>query len=92
MNETLPTPFFFGPCLPCRRLLNDDSPRTRQLLREVLYGRQGRKRLDIERLMRFAEGLSAYTTDALTNKEVHACLCACLCALAMGVQKGCVYE
>eukprot|EP00200_Dunaliella_tertiolecta_P007083 CAMPEP_0202368102 /NCGR_PEP_ID=MMETSP1127-20130417/294_1 /ASSEMBLY_ACC=CAM_ASM_000462 /TAXON_ID=3047 /ORGANISM="Dunaliella tertiolecta, Strain CCMP1320" /LENGTH=1245 /DNA_ID=CAMNT_0048963455 /DNA_START=1 /DNA_END=3738 /DNA_ORIENTATION=+ len=57
-------------CFPylSRRLLNDDSPRTRQLLREVLYGRQGRKRLDIERLTRFAEGLSAYTTDGLTNR------------------------
>ncbi|KAF5831971.1 hypothetical protein DUNSADRAFT_12335 [Dunaliella salina] len=57
-------------CFPylSRRLLNDDSPRTRELLREVLYGTQGRKRLDIERLTKFAEGLSAYNTDALTKR------------------------
>jgi len=58
-----------------RRLLNDESPRIKALLREVLYGNKGRKRLDIDRLLRFADGLSAYTTDALTK----VCFCSYVC-------------
>ncbi|KAG2445378.1 hypothetical protein HYH02_008842, partial [Chlamydomonas schloesseri] len=54
-----------GECFPylARRLLNDDSPRVRAVLRDVLYG--GRQRLDVERLMRVADGLSSFTTDGL---------------------------
>ncbi|KIZ06883.1 putative aarF domain-containing protein kinase [Monoraphidium neglectum] len=52
-------------CFPyiTRRLLSDDDPRMRAALRDVLYG--GRQRLDLERLVRLADGFSAFTTDGL---------------------------
>ncbi|EFJ53286.1 hypothetical protein VOLCADRAFT_115858 [Volvox carteri f. nagariensis] len=52
-------------CFPylARRLLNDDSPRMRAVLRDILYG--GKQHMDVERLIRVADGLSAFTTDGL---------------------------
>ncbi|GIL59707.1 hypothetical protein Vafri_14435 [Volvox africanus] len=52
-------------CFPylARRLLNDDSPRMRAVLRDLLYG--GKRHMDVERLIRVADGLSAFTTDGL---------------------------
>ncbi|GLC71027.1 hypothetical protein PLESTF_001062300 [Pleodorina starrii] len=54
-------------CFPylARRLLNDDSPRMRAVLRDVLYG--GKQHMDVERLIRVADGLSAFTTDGLAG-------------------------
>ncbi|GLI70240.1 hypothetical protein VaNZ11_015086 [Volvox africanus] len=54
-------------CFPylARRLLNDDSPRMRAVLRDLLYG--GKRHMDVERLIRVADGLSAFTTDGLSG-------------------------
>lgn len=46
------------------RLLADDSPRARALLKDMLYG-PGRTRLDIDRLTRLADAFSSFTTDGL---------------------------
>lgn len=55
-------------CFPylVRRLLEDDSPRARAALRQLLYG-SGR-RLDISRLRRMADGFGSFTTDGLTSR------------------------
>ncbi|MEW5303771.1 MAG: hypothetical protein WDW36_006430 [Sanguina aurantia] len=52
-------------CFPylARRLLSDDSPRTKKLLRDLLYG--GKSRLDVARLVKLADGFGAFTTDGL---------------------------
>ncbi|KAG1657378.1 hypothetical protein FOA52_007577 [Chlamydomonas sp. UWO 241] len=54
-----------GECFPylSRRLLSDDSPTTRKLVRDVLYG--GKARLDVERLTRLASGFAAFSTDGI---------------------------
>lgn len=55
-------------CFPylARRLLNDDSPRMRAVLKDILYGT--RTRMDVERLLRVADGLAAYTTEGLAEQ------------------------
>ncbi len=51
------------PLPPLRRVLNDDSPRARQVLRDILYGQNDH--LTIDRLNRLANGFGAFTTDGL---------------------------
>ncbi|KXZ45805.1 hypothetical protein GPECTOR_50g599 [Gonium pectorale] len=54
-----------GECFPylATRLLRDDDPRMRALLKDLLYG--GKPRIDAARLQRLADGLAAFTTDGL---------------------------
>ncbi|KAL6750719.1 ABC1 family-domain-containing protein [Haematococcus lacustris] len=56
-------------CFPylTRRLLSDDSPRARAILRDILYG--NRSRLDVERLNMMADGIAAYNTDGLLPQQ-----------------------
>ncbi len=65
-------------CFPylSRRLLADDSPRARALLRELLYG--NKQRLDVDRLLRLAEGFAAYNTDGLVEETEVRGLQACV--------------
>lgn len=55
-------------CFPylSRRLLADDSPRSREALRQLLYGRD--KRINLQRLVKLADGFSAFTTDGLKRE------------------------
>ncbi|GAX81708.1 hypothetical protein CEUSTIGMA_g9136.t1 [Chlamydomonas eustigma] len=52
-------------CFPylSRRLLQDDSERSRNILRQLLYG--SKQHLDIDRLTRVADSFGSYTTDGL---------------------------
>ncbi|CAG9460317.1 unnamed protein product [Pedinophyceae sp. YPF-701] len=56
-------------CFPylTRRLLQDDSPRTRQALRELLYA--DGKRIDLARFEKMVSGFSNFTADGLTNAD-----------------------
>lgn len=49
------------------RLLSDDSPHSRELLRQMLYGK--RNRLDVDRLLRIVDGFSSFTTDGLVEGD-----------------------
>ena len=48
-----------------RRLLTDDHPRARAALRQMLFGSEGRTRLDVARLRKLTSGFSSYRTDGL---------------------------
>ncbi|GAX76281.1 hypothetical protein CEUSTIGMA_g3726.t1 [Chlamydomonas eustigma] len=52
-------------CFPylSRRLLQDDSERSRSILRQLLYG--NKQHIDIQRLTRVADSFGSYTTDGL---------------------------
>eukprot|EP01026_Neomeris_dumetosa_P041066 TRINITY_DN33986_c0_g1_i11.p1 TRINITY_DN33986_c0_g1~~TRINITY_DN33986_c0_g1_i11.p1 ORF type:complete len:932 (+),score=126.14 TRINITY_DN33986_c0_g1_i11:322-2796(+) len=54
-------------CFPylANRLLNDDSPQVRLILKEVLYG--DKKTIDVNRVRKLLDGIRDYKTDALTN-------------------------
>ncbi|KAG2502091.1 hypothetical protein HYH03_000583 [Edaphochlamys debaryana] len=56
-------------CFPylAHRLLSDDSPRMRAVLKDVLYGTKNR--IDVDRLLRVADGLSNFTTDGLAPEQ-----------------------
>lgn len=51
-------------CYPylAKRLLSDDSPRARNALRMLLYGKTG-KELDLTKLQELSDGLESYTTS-----------------------------
>merc|ERR1711884_331187 len=51
-------------CYPylAKRLLTDDSPRARQALRTLLYGKNG-KELDLTKLQELLDALESYTTS-----------------------------
>lgn len=50
-----------------RRLLTDDHPRARAALRQMLFGSEGRTRLDVARLRKLTSGFSNYRTDGLVD-------------------------
>ncbi len=74
-------------CFPylARRLLNDDSPRMRAVLKDILYG--NRTRMDVERLLRVADGLAAYTTEGLAEQGGAAAAAVAAAVAAAGQQQ-----
>jgi hypothetical protein len=53
---------------PCPLLPSRPDPPLTCTSQDVLYG--GKQRLDVDRLMRLADGLAAFTTDGLTSESL----------------------